>query len=128
MCPSAYVSCRRCTAASRSSALLSDGRSSGREVTVSRAASGHAPRRPQVCLRNGHFVRGLVAGKRESRPWSVSDELWSLIEPLLPEPGPKLVEGRPRIPDRQALCGILSVPHIGIEWEYRRRSWASGRR
>ncbi|WP_456340512.1 IS5 family transposase [Streptomyces europaeiscabiei] len=48
----------------------------------------------------------------------VSDELWSLIEPLLPEPGPKLVEGRPRIPDRQALCGILFVLHTGIQWEY----------
>ncbi|MEU5525288.1 transposase, partial [Streptomyces sp. NPDC047860] len=46
-------------------------------------------------------------GKRQSRPWIVSDELWLLIEPLLPEPGPKLVAGRPRVPDRQALCGIL---------------------
>ncbi|MCX4578051.1 IS5 family transposase [Streptomyces sp. NBC_01571] len=57
-------------------------------------------------------------GKRQSRPWIVSDELWSLIEPLLPEPGPKLVEGRPRVPDRQALCGILFVLHTGIQWEY----------
>ncbi|WP_404820181.1 MULTISPECIES: IS5 family transposase [Streptomyces] len=57
-------------------------------------------------------------GKRQSRPWIVSDELWSLIEPLLPKPGPKLVEGRPRIPDRQALCGILFVLHTGIQWEY----------
>lgn len=46
------------------------------------------------------------------------DELWALIEPLLPEPGPKLVEGRPRLPDRQALCGILFVLHTGIQWEY----------
>jgi transposase len=61
---------------------------------------------------------GLVVGKRESRPRIVSDELWSLIEPLLPEPGPKLVEGRPRLPDRQALCGILFVLHTGIQWEY----------
>ncbi len=57
-------------------------------------------------------------GKRQSRPWIVSDELWSLIEPLLPESGPKLVEGRPRVPDRQALCGILFVLHTGIQWEY----------
>jgi transposase len=48
----------------------------------------------------------------------VSDELWSLIEPLLPEAGPKLVAGRPRVPDRQALCGILFVLHTGIQWEY----------
>ena len=64
------------------------------------------------------MVVGLVVGKRQSRPWIVSDELWSLIEPLLPEPGPKLVEGRPRVPDRQALCGILFVLHTGIQWEY----------
>ncbi|MDQ1041151.1 transposase [Streptomyces sp. V3I8] len=56
--------------------------------------------------------------KREPRPSIVSDELWSLIEPLLPEPAPKLVEGRPRVPDRQALCGILFVLHTGIQWEY----------
>lgn len=57
-------------------------------------------------------------GRRQSRPWVVSDELWSLIEPLLPEPTPKQVEGLPRVPDRQALCGILFVPHTGIQWEY----------
>jgi transposase len=57
-------------------------------------------------------------GKRQSRPWIVSDELWSLIEPLLPAPPPNQVEGRPRVPDRQALCGILFVLHTGIQWEY----------
>ncbi|MER7496368.1 IS5 family transposase [Streptomyces pharetrae] len=46
------------------------------------------------------------------------DELWSLIEPLLPDPPPKQVEGRLRVPDRQALCGILFVLHTGIQWEY----------
>ncbi|MEU0947253.1 IS5 family transposase [Streptomyces canus] len=39
-------------------------------------------------------------------------------DPLLPEPPPKQVEGRPRVPDRQALCGILFVLHTGIQWEY----------
>ncbi|WP_420882633.1 IS5 family transposase [Streptomyces noursei] len=57
-------------------------------------------------------------GKRQSRPWIVSDELWALVEPLLPKPGPKLVKGRPRLPDRQALCGVLFVLHTGIQWEY----------
>ncbi|WP_434092791.1 IS5 family transposase [Streptomyces clavifer] len=61
---------------------------------------------------------GLFVGKRASRPWLVSDELCLLIEPLLPVPGPKLVAGRPRVPDRQALCGILFVLHTGIQWEY----------
>ncbi|MEV0254684.1 IS5 family transposase [Streptomyces sp. NPDC050732] len=57
-------------------------------------------------------------GNRQSRPWIVSDELWSLVKPLLPKPDPKKVEGRPRVPDRQALCGILFVLHTGIQWEY----------
>ncbi|MFB7464793.1 IS5 family transposase [Streptomyces sp. NPDC056224] len=61
---------------------------------------------------------GLAVGKRESRPWIVSDELWWSIEPLLPIPAPKLKPGRPRVPDRQALCGILFVLHTGIQWEY----------
>jgi hypothetical protein len=30
------------------------------------------------------------------------------------------VEGQPRAPDRQALCGILFVLHTGIQWEPRR--------
>ncbi|MFE0905053.1 transposase, partial [Streptomyces rochei] len=57
-------------------------------------------------------------GNRQSRPWIVSVELWSLFEPLLPKPGPKKAEGRPRVPDRQALSGILFVLHTGIQWEY----------
>ncbi|MER6719829.1 IS5 family transposase [Streptomyces halstedii] len=61
---------------------------------------------------------GLFVGKREARPWVVSDELWLLVEPLLPVPAPKLVPGRPRVPDRQALCGILFVLYTGIQWEY----------
>ncbi|MFI8386112.1 transposase [Streptomyces sp. NPDC085540] len=30
----------------------------------------------------------------------------------------KLLAGRPRVLDRQALCGILFVVHAGIQWEY----------
>ncbi|QEU76288.1 transposase [Streptomyces nitrosporeus] len=61
---------------------------------------------------------GLFVGKRESRPWIVSDELWSLVEPLLPVPASKMVPGRPRVPDRRVLRGILFVPHTGTRWEY----------
>ena len=47
----------------------------------------------------------------------VTDELWEVIEPLLPEEPPKLKGGRPRIPDRAALTGILFVLKTGIPWE-----------
>jgi Putative transposase of IS4/5 family (DUF4096) len=37
----------------------------------------------------------------------LSDELWEVIEPLLPEEPPKPKGGRPRIDDRAALTGIF---------------------
>jgi transposase len=47
----------------------------------------------------------------------VSDELWELVEPLLPPEPPKPKGGRPRIPNRQVLSGILFVLKTGIPWE-----------
>jgi transposase len=47
----------------------------------------------------------------------VSDELWELLEPLLPPEAPKPKGGRPRIPNRQVLSGILFVLKTGIPWE-----------
>jgi len=47
----------------------------------------------------------------------VLDELWEVIEPLLPEEPPKPKGGRPRIDDRAALSGILFVLKSGIPWE-----------
>ena len=47
----------------------------------------------------------------------VSDDLWSIVEPLLPVEPPKPKGGRPRVSDRAALTGILFVPRSGIPWE-----------
>lgn len=47
----------------------------------------------------------------------VPDSLWSIIEPLLPRPGPRPRGGRPRVPDRAAFTGILFVLRSGIPWE-----------
>ena len=46
----------------------------------------------------------------------VSDGLWKVIEPLLPPESPKPRGGRPRVPDRAALGGILFVLRSGIPW------------
>src|SRR4051794_28393637 len=48
----------------------------------------------------------------------VSDALWAIVEPLLPKPKPKKKAGRPRIPDRACLTGIVFVLKTGIPWEY----------
>ena len=47
----------------------------------------------------------------------VTDELWEVVEPLLPEEPPKPKGGRPRIDDRAVLTGILFVLKSGIPWE-----------
>ena len=47
----------------------------------------------------------------------VSDALWAVVEPLLPREPPKPKGGRPRVPDRAALTGILFVLRSGIPWE-----------
>jgi transposase len=39
------------------------------------------------------------------------------MEPLLPPARPKPKGGRPPVPDRQALTGILFVLKTGIQWE-----------
>lgn len=45
------------------------------------------------------------------------DTLWEAVGPLLPPERPKPKGGRPRIPDRAALTGILFVLKSGIPWE-----------
>ena len=47
----------------------------------------------------------------------VSDELWEQIAPLLPPEPAKPKGGRPRIPARQVLVGIMFVLKTGIPWE-----------
>ena len=49
---------------------------------------------------------------------SLPDDLWAVIQPLLPPPPPPSPKGgRPRLPDRQALTGILLVLRTGLPWE-----------
>ena len=60
-------------------------------------------------------------------PWIVSDGLWSRIEPLLPRVERRFrYPGRRRLPDRQALQGILFVLHTGIAWRHLPRELGFG--
>lgn len=46
----------------------------------------------------------------------VSDDLWAIVAPLLPTEPPKPKGGRPRVPDRACLTGIIFVLKTGIGW------------
>ena len=50
-----------------------------------------------------------------ARQW-VRDELWNEIAPLLPAEPPKPRGGRPRVPDRKCLVGIVFVLRTGCAW------------
>src|SRR6266404_1617295 len=45
------------------------------------------------------------------------DALWNLIQPLLPPSPHRPNGGRPRLPDRACLTGILFVLRSGMPWE-----------
>jgi transposase len=46
----------------------------------------------------------------------VPDELWNEVHPLLPREQPKPKGGRPRVPDRNCLMGIVFVLSTGAPW------------
>ena len=50
--------------------------------------------------------------------FSIPDELWERIEPLIPEHvnTHRFGGGRPRVPDRQAMDGIFFVLRTGCQW------------
>ena len=52
----------------------------------------------------------------------VPDDLWAVIEPLLPPEPEKPKGGRPRASDRSALAGIILVLRTGMQWKHLPRS------
>jgi transposase len=46
----------------------------------------------------------------------VPDELWEIIQPLLPEERPKPKGGRPPVANRDVVRGIIFVLRSGIPW------------
>ncbi|WP_405804823.1 IS5 family transposase [Streptomyces sp. NBC_01187] len=51
-----------------------------------------------------------------NRPWIVDDELWAVVEPLLP-PWPEGAPGPRPVPDRLCLQGILYVLYNDVSWQ-----------
>ncbi|MFF3390095.1 IS5 family transposase [Streptomyces sp. NPDC002669] len=63
------------------------------------------------------MIRGC--GVARPKPWEVDEELWAVIEPLLPKVERRTRHpGRKRYPDRLVFQGILFVLHTGIAWEH----------
>ena len=48
----------------------------------------------------------------------VPDRLWKEIQPSLPPKSPKPKGGRPRVPDRACLTGIVYVLRTGMPWRF----------
>lgn len=51
-----------------------------------------------------------------TKPWTVSDEFWERVEPLIPPAPSHAKGGRPRMPDRQAFEAMVYVLRTGIQW------------
>lgn len=50
--------------------------------------------------------------------WQVRDDLWGLVEPMLPACEPSAKGGRPRVDDRVCFNAIVFVLFTGIAWRH----------
>lgn len=62
----------------------------------------------------------------ERTQWSLPDALWEECRPLLPPEKAPHTPGRPSVPLRQVLDGILYVPRTGCQWKAVPREYGSG--
>ena len=71
---------------------------------------------------------GKAIGGGSGHEQMMKDELWRILESLLPPQPPKPKGGRPRLSDWAALEGILFVLRSGIPWRMlpRERGFGSG--
>ena len=68
--------------------------------------------------------RHRTASKTEPQ-WQLSDEQWFLIADLFPWEAPSCAGGRPRVPPRPCLEGILWVLRTGARWKDLPKSFPS---
>ncbi len=64
--------------------------------------------------------------KRRNGLREIPDDLWNLIEPILPPDKPPGSNGRPRVLNRTVLNGILYVLRTGCQWKMVPRQYSSG--
>ena len=58
--------------------------------------------------------------------WAIPDDLWAEVQPLLPPEKPLGTPGRPVVPFRQVLDGILYVLRTGCHWKAVPPKYGSG--
>jgi len=58
--------------------------------------------------------------------WRIPDDLWAKLHPLLPPEKPPGTPGRPVVPFRKVLDGILYVLRTGCQWKALPREYGSG--
>jgi putative transposase len=51
-----------------------------------------------------------------TKPWTVSDEFWERVEPLVPPAPSHAKGGRPRMPNRKAFEAMIYILRTGIQW------------
>ena len=68
----------------------------------------------------------LHASKNVPTITKISDELWDNISDLLPYEKPRYTIGRPIIPFRKVLDGILYVLRTGCQWKMLPKEYGSG--
>ena len=68
----------------------------------------------------------MYSGGMDPKYRTVPDELWRVVEPLLPPERPKPKGGRPRVPDRVVLAGILYRLRTGCQWKALPGEFSSG--
>jgi putative transposase len=64
-------------------------------------------------------TRKRTANNKTTTGFRVSDELWAVLEPILPVHvnTHRFGGGRPRVPDRQCADGIFYVLRSGCQWK-----------
>ena len=68
----------------------------------------------------------LHENKNISTITKISDELWNMICNLLPDKKPNNTIGRPVVPFRKVMDGILYVLRTGCQWKMLPKEYGSG--
>lgn len=66
--------------------------------------------------------------RRQSRPtiWAIPDDLWLIVQQVLPREELQRSRGRPWIPPRHILDAVLYVLRTGCQWKAVPRAFGSG--